>query len=146
MKFTRAQQRFIVIRVAMFEKASDIIQDFKEAFPGADLIRQRVFDYDCSKTANRAVRSQELIDLFDQTRDEFRQQTEAVPIANKAWRLKEYQQLYEKAKAGGQNKQTLIILKQAAEDHGDVYSNKRDITSNGATIKGYGAEVDFEEI
>lgn len=136
------EQRWIVLRLAVFDEPSEVAEAFKAEF-GKVITRQQVWEYDCSKEVNRSKRSKELVDLFDDTREEYKVEVEDVAIANKRWRLQEMQGLYRKAVKEKRYKAAAAILEQAAKDVGDAFTNKRDLTSAGQPFKALvGVEID----
>lgn len=130
-------QRWIVVRLALYGSPKDVAEAFGKQFPGFTITRQQAWEYDCSKAVNREKRSEDLVTLFDETRAEFKAQTEDVLIATEAGRLAEYQRLFDEAKGEGLRKTQIGILEQVAKEKGGLYTNKRDVTSNGQTVKAY---------
>lgn len=141
---TPAEQRFLVLQLAVYTPIATVVEAFEAQF-GKALDRRQVWEYDCSKAANRERRSTELVELFEETRAEYQEETKAVAIGNKRWRLEQYQDLYDDAKSKGLRKTAMQILEQAAKEDGDAYTNKRDVTSGGQPFKAV-VGVDIEAV
>ncbi|WP_180046594.1 MULTISPECIES: DUF2280 domain-containing protein, partial [unclassified Acinetobacter] len=78
--------------------------------------------------------SKKLKDLFERTRTDFRENIEDIAIANKAFRLKELQGMYDDSGKNKRLKQNL--LKQAfQETDGRVIRQEIDHTTNGESIQ-----------
>ncbi|MCJ9196458.1 DUF2280 domain-containing protein, partial [Acinetobacter baumannii] len=65
--------------------------------------------------------SKKYVELFEKTRDEFDKGLIDIPIANKYYRLKQYQRQLEKTR---NVKTALKILEQAAKDIGGQFTNR----------------------
>ena len=86
--------------------------------------RKQCHSYDPTKYAGRNL-SKKLKDLFEQTRNDFRKNIEDIAIANKAFRLRELQNMYEDSGKNKRAKQNL--LKQAFQET-DGRVTKQEIT------------------
>jgi hypothetical protein len=116
------QKRFLVQRLACFDTPTVAARAFKEEF-GLDLARNRVSYYDATTKAGAAL-DPALKLLFAQTRQAFLADIDAIPIANKAVRLRALQRqldhFAEKNAAGI----VLSLCEAAAKEVGDAFTNK----------------------
>ncbi|PSD34192.1 DUF2280 domain-containing protein, partial [Acinetobacter radioresistens] len=88
--------------------------------------------YDPTKFSGRNL-SKKLTELFHQTRQDFRENIEDIAIANKAFRLRELQKMYEDSGRNKRVKQNL--LKQAFQET-DGRVTKQEITGkDGADLE-----------
>lgn len=120
---------FIVQSLACFETPQQVVDTVKQDF-NIEITRQQVALYDPTKVAGRNL-SKKLKDLFERTRKDFRENIEDIAIANKAFRLRELQKMYEDSGRNKRVKQNL--LKQAFQET-DGRITKTDITTNGESL------------
>jgi hypothetical protein len=122
---------FIVQSLACFDTPQQVAEAVKQEY-GIEITRQQVALYDPTKVAGRNL-SKKLRELFESTRKSFRENVEDIPIANKAFRLRELQKMYDD---WGRNKvMRQNILKQAfQETDGRVTKQEIDHTTNGESI------------
>ena len=105
------------------EVADQVLQEF-----GVKIDRKQCQLYDPTKAAGKNL-SKKFVDLFHKTRADFDAGLINIPIANKHYRLKQYQkQLERNAK---NTVMSLKILEQAAKDCGGQFTNKQEITGAG---------------
>ena len=122
---------FIVQSLACFETPQQVADAVEEIYK-IKIDRKQCHSYDPTKYAGRNL-SKKLKDLFDKTREDFRENIEDIAIANKAFRLRELQKMYEDAGRNKIAKQNL--LKQAFQET-DGRITKQEITgANGGAIK-----------
>lgn len=114
---------FIVQSLACFETPQQVADAVKQRF-GIEIERQQCENYDPTKYAGRNL-SKKLKDLFEQTRKDFRENVEDIAIANKAFRLRELQKMYDDSGRNKRAKQNL--LKQAFQET-DGRVTKQEIT------------------
>ena len=106
-----------------------------------EITRQQVALYDPTKVAGRNL-SKKLKDLFTRTRKDFRANIEDIAIANKAFRLKELQGMYDDSGKNKRLKQNL--LKQAFQET-DGRITKQEITGkDGKPIEPVNSNVSTE--
>ncbi len=102
------------------EVADQVLQEF-----GVKTDRKQCQLYDPTKAAGKNL-SKKFVDLFHKTRADFDAGLIDIPIANKHYRLKQYQkQLERNAK---NTVMSLKILEQAAKDCGGQFTNRQEIT------------------
>lgn len=122
---------FIVQSLACFETPQQVADAVEEIYK-IKIDRKQCHSYDPTKYAGRNL-SKKLKDLFEQTRKEFRENIEDIAIANKAFRLRELQKMYEDSGKNKRAKQNL--LKQAFQET-DGRVTKQEITGpDGGSIK-----------
>lgn len=102
------------------EVADQVLQEF-----GVKIDRKQCQLYDPTKAAGKNL-SKKFVELFHKTRADFDAGLIDIPIANKHYRLKQYQkQLERNAK---NTVMSLKILEQAAKDCGGQFTNRQEIT------------------
>ena len=122
---------FIVQSLACFETPQQVADLVEETYK-IKIDRKQCHSYDPTKYAGRNL-SKKLKDLFYETRKKFQENILDIPIANKAFRLKELQNMYEDSGRNKRAKQNL--LKQAFQET-DGRVTRQEITgANGGTIK-----------
>lgn len=112
---------FIVQALACFDSPTQVAALVKEEF-GLELDRQRVSAYDPNKSQGRNL-SKKWRDYFNSEREKFKKDREAIPIANRAYRLRRLQHIVDHA--GKNNMLVMAALEQAAKDEGGMYEAKR---------------------
>ena len=117
---------FIVQSLACFETPQQVADAVKQEY-GIEISRQQVAVYDPTKYAGRNL-SKKLKDLFESTRTDFREKIEDIAIANKAYRLRELQKMYDDSGRNKRAKQNL--LKQAFQET-DGRTTKHEVTGAG---------------
>lgn len=113
---------FVVQALACFDPPSMIVAAVKEEF-GFAITPQGVQAYDPNKHAGRNL-SAKWRTLFESSRKSFLENTSAIPIANRASRLRALQRMAEKAERVGNMQLAIAIHKQAAEEVGDAFTNR----------------------
>lgn len=103
---------FIVQALACMDTPQQVADAVKEEFK-IDIDRRQCAAYDPTKPAGKNL-SKKLADLFHKTRQEFRENIMDIPLANKAYRLRELQRMYESWNKNKVMKQG--ILKQAFQE------------------------------
>lgn len=120
---------FIVRSLAQWNTPTETVELVQQEF-GITISRQQCEAYDPTKRTGQNL-SKALADEFYKTREQFRKNTDEMPLANLAVRLRHYENLLNNP----QNKRNpilqLTILKQVAEDVGGKYTNKTELTGAG---------------
>lgn len=122
---------FIVQSLACFETPQQVVEAVKQEYK-LEISRQQVALYDPTKVAGRNL-SKKLKDLFNRTRKDFRENIEDIAIANKAFRLRELQKMYEDSGRNKRVKQNL--LKQAFQETDGRVTRQEVTGANGGPIK-----------
>lgn len=130
-KLSDEQKRFIVQALACFDSPSDVADAVKEEF-GIEVSRQLVQTYDPTKHAGKDL-AKKWIAVFHASREEFLASTAKIPIANRAFRLREMEGNYRRLKRQKNYVAANAVLEQAAKECGDVYTNKTKIDAKVAT-------------
>ena len=115
-------KRLIIQRLACHDEPREVVDAVKEVF-GLEITRQQVHHYN-PENSNGDQLSQELRDLFYETRDRFEKEMDQVPIANRAFRLRELHKNYQQAKRMRALPIQNQILEQAAKEQGELYTNR----------------------
>lgn len=105
------------------EVADQVLQEF-----GVKIDRKQCQLYDPTKAAGKNL-SKKFVELFNKTRADFDAGLIDIPIANKHYRLKQYQKQLERNSKN--TVMSLKILEQAAKDCGGQFTNKQEITGAG---------------
>lgn len=131
---------FIVQALACRDTPQEVVALVKQEYD-IDVSRSQCQNYDPTKYSGRNL-SKKFVDLFNETRKKFDEGLIDIPIANKHYRLKQYQKHLEK-----HAKNTVLsmqILKQAAQDLGGQFTNRQELTGkNGEPLMGISdAELD----
>ncbi len=118
---------FIVRMLAEFETPTEAAKAVKEIF-NVDVTPQQCEAYDPTKKIGKDL-SQEFRDLFFVCRRKANEELEAIPIANKRYRLQLLQGLADKYP----DNPMLIprFAEQAAKEMGNQYTNKQELTGAG---------------
>ena len=106
---------FIVQSLACMETPQQVADAVKQEF-GIELDRRQCSAYDPTKPAGKNL-SKKLKQLFEETRRNFQENILDIPLANKAFRLKELQDMY--TNTGGKPLNRVIrqkLLKQAKDE------------------------------
>ncbi|WP_313522548.1 DUF2280 domain-containing protein [Shinella sp.] len=125
-KLTREQQTYVVQALACFDTPSVVVASVKKDF-GVTLSPQLVETYDPTKKAGRNVAARWKA-LFEETRKTFLEDTASIGISHRAVRLRALQRMVDKAETQGNMVLASNLLKQAAEEVGGSYTNRRELT------------------
>lgn len=132
---------FIVQSLACFETPQQVADAVKQEY-GIDVSRSQCQTYDPTKYSGRNL-SKKLKDLFERTRQDFRENVEDIAIANKAFRLRELQKMYDDTRGNKKAKQTL--LKQAFQET-DARVTRQEVTgAGGGPVQTTATHVSVEE-
>ena len=122
---------FIVQSLACMETPQQVADAVKQEFD-IDIDRTQVAAYDPTKRAGKNL-SKELRKLFDETRKEFQENILDIPVANKAFRLRELQKMYDDF---GKNKvMKQKVLKQAFQETDGRTSRQEMTGKDGGPIQ-----------
>lgn len=115
---------FIVQALACRDTPQEVAEQVLQEF-GVKVDRKQCQSYDPTKAAGKNL-SKKFIELFNKTRADFDAGLIDIPIAQKYYRLKQYQKHLEKNIRN--TVMSLNIMKQAAQDLGNQYTNRQEIT------------------
>lgn len=128
---------FIVQALACRDTPQEVVEQVKQEF-GVDISRSQCECYDPTKYSGRNL-SKKFVELFESTREKFDEGLIDIPIANKYYRLKQYQRQLDRTR---NVKTALKILEQAAKDIGGQFTNRQEITGkDGGPVQTVNAEV-----
>jgi len=131
-KLEKEHQIYIVEQLAMFERLKTVQTRLKEIY-GIELSLPGIQHYQItSKELSKDLRK-----VFNSTRKQFLANSLTIPLANKNVRLQKLQNIFDKQEDSPiQNSVEMrATLKQAAEEMGDAYTNKREVTGkNGEDL------------
>jgi hypothetical protein len=122
-------KREIVQRLARHDTPAQVVKAIKVDH-GIDLSPQRVQFYDPT-SKNGAALSEELKTLFRETRKEFLEDLNAIPIANKAVRLRRLDRMATAAEDRGNMVLAADLGERAAKEVGGAYTNKHQLEHTG---------------
>jgi len=128
-QLTFVLKREIVQRLARFDTPNQVVKAIK-ADHGIDLSPQRVQFYDPT-SKNGAALSDELKTLFFETRKQFLEDLESIPIANKAVRLRRLDRMATVAEDRGNLVLAADLGERAAKEVGGAYTNKHQLEHTG---------------
>ena len=111
----KQQKRFIVERLACFEQPSAVAAAVHEVF-GVEVSRQQVYNLDPSKAANDDRIADDLRDLFAEARERFKAEAEAIPVANRSYRLARLQKLLDDERLSRNPKHVRDVLRDARDE------------------------------
>ena len=126
-RITKKVKLFIVRMLPEFETPTQASKTVKEIF-NVDVSPQQCEAYDPTKRTGQDL-SQELRDKFFEYRRIANEELEAIPVANRRYRLQLLQNLVEKYPDN-----PVFIpkwIEQAAKEMGNQYTNKQEITGAG---------------
>lgn len=100
---------FIVQSLACRDTPQEVAELVKQEFNGFEITRQQVALYDPTKQRGKNL-SKKYVQLFEATREKFDAGLIDIPIANKFYRLKEIQKMYDDSGKNKVAKQKLLKL------------------------------------
>ena len=121
---------FIVQGLATYMTPSEVAEAVNQEF-GITITRQQVAKYDPHKAAGVNL-AQKWRDLFKQFRDDFNNDIQAIPIANKAYRLNMLDRMARDAEKSKNRPLAASLLEQAAKDVGEVFTNKQKVDNTSS--------------
>lgn len=128
---------YIVQALACRDTPQEVVEQVKQEF-GVDISRSQCECYDPTKYSGRNL-SKKFVELFESTRERFDAGLIDIPIANKYYRLKQYQRQLDRTR---NVKTALKILEQAAKDIGGQFTNRQEITGkDGGPVQTVNSDV-----
>lgn len=125
-KLTDEVKTYIVQALACFDSPSIVASAVKKEF-GVEVSRQLVESHDPNKKAASGLAPKWRV-LFEETRKTFLEDTASIAISHRAVRLRALQRMADKAENQGNMVLASSLLKQAAEEVGGSYTNRRELT------------------
>lgn len=117
---------FIIQQVAAFDTPSQVVEAVKAEF-GLTVTAQNVQNYDPTKYAGRKLAKRWRV-LFEKSRKAFQEDISTIPIANKGVRIRALNRMAQKAETMRNFALAAQMHKQAAEEMGNAYTNRRELT------------------
>lgn len=130
---------FIVKRLACFETPSEVASAVLDQF-GVKIERQQVSKYHADATEPPAKR---WVAIFEATRKKFLDDTGAIPVAQRSYRLQELDKMSRKAREKGNFVLAASLMEQAAKECGDAYTNKLKLTGGDGGPIAHTVTVEF---
>lgn len=127
-KLTEEAKVYVVTSMALWKTPTEILKVLAEEF-GTPISTPALYNYD-PRNPNCPERWK---DLHAATRKAYVEGVANLAGSSKAWRIDQLLGLHERAKAAGNLVLAAALLKQIAEDHGDVYTKVRELTGPGGT-------------
>ena len=125
-KLTDDVKTFIVQALACFDTPSQVVAAVNQEF-GLTITRQSVEKYDPTKVAGAKV-APKWRTLFEAARKSFVDDSSQIAIAHRSTRLRALQRMATAAEAKGNYPLAAQLHKQAAEEMGNAFTNRREIT------------------
>jgi hypothetical protein len=116
----------IIRALACFDSLSTVAASIKQEY-GLVVSPQAIEAHDPTKRAGGKLAEKWRL-LFDETRKTFIEDTAAIPIAHRSTRLRALQRMAERAEKVGNLGLAASLHKQAAEEMGNAYTNRRELT------------------
>lgn len=115
---------FVVRELACFRTPSEVADRVTEEY-GLKLDRRQIQKYNPIQVAEVAPKWRA---LFDATREAFLRDQASIGISQPAYRLRELQDMYYRAKGKKNDILAKEILEQAAKESGGAFTNRRELT------------------
>lgn len=125
-QMTDQVKSFVVQAIASFDTPSQVVAAVKDEY-GIVMTPQAVQTYDPTKHAGRNL-SPKWRALFEKARKAFCDDSTSIPIAHRSTRLRALQRMATAAEKKGNFPLAAQLHKQAAEEMGNAYTNRREIT------------------
>ncbi|WP_084636401.1 DUF2280 domain-containing protein [Mesorhizobium sp. WSM3626] len=122
-KLPEAAKAFVVQRLACFDSPSDVAKAVNQEF-GVVITRQSVEFFDPTKRAGKNL-APKWRTVFDEARKTFLHDIALIGISHRSVRLRALDRMAEKAMEQGKSELVLQALRQAAEEMGGIYTNRR---------------------
>jgi hypothetical protein len=125
-RLTSDHKRLIVQRLATFATLTEIREELLQL--GADASLSQIMYYDPDSKGTHVA--DEWRTLHAETRERFIVETAGIAISHQSFRLRELERLYRKTASGTRANVVLgaQLLKQAAEEVGGAFTNRREVT------------------
>jgi len=117
-RLTDLQKAHVVTALAAFHSPAEVRDELNEIF-GIEAKLDHIMYYDPG-TANGAKLAEKWRALFHETRERTQREVETIPIANKAFRLRRLQKIFDATKSP---RLQMECLERAAKEVGDAYTN-----------------------
>jgi len=125
-RLTNTERQKIVRRLACFESPTEVVEWAEEELD-KDLTVRQVWHYDPTRSDETA---EKWVELFEDTREDFLNDLDTIPLSHRAVRLQELQRLYDRLK-GEDETEAARLLKQAAKEVGESFTNRKRVEQDG---------------
>lgn len=115
----------IVQMLACYDTLSIVVEAIQKDY-GIKVTPQQVESHDPTKVSGKGL-AKKWVDLFNSTRERFRNEISDIPIANKAYRLRVLDRMMTNAEKMRNMALAASLMEQAAKECGDAYSNKQKV-------------------
>lgn len=125
-KLSSLHKTLIVQRLATFVSDKEIIEELRTF--GVEVDYAQIAYYNPQTAGSRL--GKEWVQLFDETRKRFIDDTSSIAISHRAYRLQELDRLYKKSKTSPRENVPLSkeIIVEAEKISGNSYTNRRELT------------------
>lgn len=120
---------FIVQALACFDTPTQVSDAVKQEL-GVDVSRMQVSLYDPTKRMGKNL-GKKWVAMFDSARKQFLEETNAIPVANQAYRLRVLNRMLDKVEKQGNTALAAQLLEQAAKESGGAFTNKHRLEHTG---------------
>jgi len=139
-KLTDEARTFVVQSLAMFDPPSVVAAAVRKEY-SAEITPQSIEAYDPTKRAGAKL-SEKWKALFEETRRTFLEDTSRIGISHRAVRLRALHRMAEKAESMSNLALAAQLHKQAAEEVGGSFTNRRELTGrDGKDLPAQAAQI-----
>lgn len=117
---------FVIQALASFDGPSQVVEAVKQEY-GVQMTPQAVQCYDPTKYAGRNLKPKWRA-IFEKARKAFVEDSSDIPIAHRSTRLRALQRMAQAAEKAKNYPLAASLHKQAAEEMGNAYTNRRELT------------------
>jgi len=117
---------FVIQALASFDGPSQVVEAVKQEY-GVQMTPQAVQCYDPTKYAGRNLKAKWRA-IFEKARKAFIEDSSDIPIAHRSTRLRALQRMAAAAEKAKNYVLAAQLHKQAAEEMGNAYTNRREVT------------------
>lgn len=125
-KLSDEVKAFIIQSLACFDGLAVVVAAVKREYD-IEISKQLCESHDPTKKAGAKLGERWRV-LFEETRKSFLEDTSTIAISHRAVRLRALQRMADKAEGQGNMVLASSLLKQAAEEVGGSYTNRRELT------------------
>lgn len=144
MTLTEHQKAWIVTQWARMRYANQIRKEFAEVF-GVEIDRKQVHTYNPKAGSNYGRGQAKWHALFEEEREKFLAEVNAIPISNAAVRLDRLETMCVAAMEKGNAPLAASMIEQAAKEVGGLFTNRREIEGHLESKHKHSYEFSTEE-
>lgn len=120
---------FVIQGLASFDSPSQVAAAVNDEY-GIQMTPQAVQSYDPTKYQGRSLAPKWKV-MFDNARKAFIEDSSGIPIAHRSTRLRALQRMAQAAEKAKNYPLAASLHKQAAEEMGNAYTNRRELSGPG---------------